>query len=151
MTHALTGYAAYLPRYRLSGVDIGLLRGDRVVASFDEDSTTMAVAAAAEAIDGHRLPTNLYFATSSPAYADKTNATAIHAALGLGPKAFVTDMCGTGRSAFAAWGLRSPPEVLPWPRMSASDGPGRPMRSSVATARRPCCSATAPPSPMCSA
>jgi hydroxymethylglutaryl-CoA synthase len=103
MTHALTGYAAYLPRYRLSGVDIGLLRGDRVVASFDEDSTTMAVAAAAEAIDGHRLPTNLYFATSSPAYADKTNATAIHAALGLGPKAFVTDMCGTGRSAFAAW------------------------------------------------
>jgi len=103
MTHSLTGYAAYLPRYRLASADIGLRRGDRVVASFDEDSTTMAVAAAAAAIDGHRMPLNLYFATSSPAYADKTNATAIHAALGMARGAFATDMCGTGRSAFAAW------------------------------------------------
>jgi hydroxymethylglutaryl-CoA synthase len=103
VTHALIGYAAYLPRYRLAGADIGLRRGDRVVASFDEDSTTMAVAAAAAAVDGHRLPRSLYFATSSPAYADKTNATAIHSALGLAHEAFVTDMCGTGRSAFAAW------------------------------------------------
>lgn len=63
----------------------------------------MAVAAAAAAIDRHHMPSNLYFATSSPAYADKTNATAIHAALGLAGEAFATDMCGTGRSAFAAW------------------------------------------------
>ena len=103
MTYALTAYAAYLPRYRLAGADIGLRRGDRVVASFDEGSTTMAVAAAAAAIDGHLPPTNLHFATSSPAYADKTNATAIHAALGLAPEAFAADVCGTGRSAFAAW------------------------------------------------
>jgi hydroxymethylglutaryl-CoA synthase len=101
--YAVTGYAAYLPRYRLAGADIGLRHGDRVVASFDEDSTTMAVAAAASAIDGHPAPRNLYFATSSPAYADKTNATAIHAALGLSDETFATDMCGTGRSAFAAW------------------------------------------------
>jgi hydroxymethylglutaryl-CoA synthase len=102
--HVLTGYAAYLPRYRLAGADIGL-RGDRVVASFDEDSTTMAVAAAAPAIHGHHLPRNLYFATSTPAYADKTNATAIHSALGLPSETFVVDMCGTGRSACAAWRL----------------------------------------------
>ena len=101
--HAVTGYAAYVPRYRLAGADIGLRRGDRVVASFDEDSTTMAVGAAAAAIEGHPAPCNLYFATSSPAYADKTNATAIHSALGLPNETFVTDMCGTGRSAFAAW------------------------------------------------
>jgi hydroxymethylglutaryl-CoA synthase len=103
MTHALIGYAAYLPRYRLAGADIALRRSDRVVASFDEDSTTMAIAAAAAAVDGHHVPTNLYFATSSPAYADKTNATAIHAALGLARESLATDMCGTGRSAFAAW------------------------------------------------
>ena len=103
MTHAVIGYAAYLPRYRLAGADIGLRRGDRVVASFDEDSTTMAVAAAAAAVAGHPAPQNLYFATSSPAYADKTNATAIHSALGLPNETFATDMCGTGRSAFAAW------------------------------------------------
>ena len=44
----LVGYATYLPRYRLAGGDIGVRRGDRVVAAFDEDSTTMAVAAIAD-------------------------------------------------------------------------------------------------------
>ena len=63
----------------------------------------MAVAAGARALDGHALPTNVYFATSSPAYADKTNASAIHAALGLPYAAFATDLGGTGRSGVAAW------------------------------------------------
>jgi 3-hydroxy-3-methylglutaryl CoA synthase/uncharacterized OB-fold protein len=103
MTASLIAYATYLPRYRLAGGDIGLRRGDRVVASYDEDSTTMAVAAAARALDGHLPPTSIYFATSSPAYVDKTNATAIHAALGLPSASFATDLCGTGRSGFAAW------------------------------------------------
>jgi uncharacterized OB-fold protein len=103
MTASLLAYATYLLRYRLAGADVGLRRGDRVVASYDEDSTTMALAAAARALEGHPLPTNLYFATSSPAYADKTNATAIHAALGLPHASFATDLCGTGRSGFAAW------------------------------------------------
>jgi uncharacterized OB-fold protein len=103
VTPSLIAYATYLPRYRLAGGDIGLRSGDRVVASYDEDSTTMAVAAAAVAIDGHPAPRNLYFATSSPAYHDKTNATAIHAALGMPAAGFATDLCGTGRSGFAAW------------------------------------------------
>jgi hydroxymethylglutaryl-CoA synthase len=97
----LTGYAAYLPHYRLVGEDIGLRRGDRVVAAFDEDSTTMAVAAAAD-IPGARAANALYFATSTPAYADKTNATAIHAALGLPGDSLAVDFCGSGRSGFAA-------------------------------------------------
>lgn len=92
MTFGLTGYASYLPRHRL---------GKRVVAGYDEDSTTMAVAAAAGALSGNDVRA-VYFATSSPAYADKTNATAIHAALGLGESTFAADLCGTGRSAFAA-------------------------------------------------
>ncbi len=103
MTASLIGYATYLPRYRLAGGDVGLRRGDRVIASYDEDSTTMAVAAAARALDGHELPTNLYFATSTPAYADKTNAAAIHSALGLPYASFAADLCGTGRSGIAAW------------------------------------------------
>lgn len=103
MTASLIAYASYLPRYRLAGNDVGLRRGDRVVASYDEDSTTMAVAAGAHAVRGRELPVNLYFATSTPAYADKTNAAAIHAALGLPYAAFATDMVGTGRSAMAAW------------------------------------------------
>lgn len=107
MTKSLLGYGAYLPRYRLPGRDLGLRRGDRVVASFDEDSTTMAVAAAAAAIDGHPAPDRVHFATSSPAYADKTNATALHAALGLPQSAFAADLCGTGRSTIAAWQMAS--------------------------------------------
>jgi 3-hydroxy-3-methylglutaryl CoA synthase/uncharacterized OB-fold protein len=103
MTASLIGYGTYLPRYRLAGNDIGLRRGDRVVASYDEDSATMAVAAAVVAIAGHPAPRDVYFATSTPPYADKTNATAIHAALGLDDAAFATDLCGTGRSTIAAW------------------------------------------------
>jgi uncharacterized OB-fold protein len=67
----------------------------------------MAVAAAAVAIEGHRTPDTVYFATSSPAYADKTNATTIHAALGLPATSFAVDLCGTGRSTVAAWRMAS--------------------------------------------
>lgn len=91
----LLGYAAYVPRHRL---------GKRVVAGYDEDSTTMAVAATAAALHGTGAPA-LYFATSTPAYADKTNATSVHAALGLPDTAVAADLCGTGRSAFAAMTL----------------------------------------------
>ncbi len=87
----LLAYAGYLPVHRL---------GNRVVAGYDEDSTTMAVAAAAEVV--RTEPASLYFSTSSPAYVDKTNATAIHAALGLPASVFAADLCGTGRSAMAA-------------------------------------------------
>lgn len=43
----LLGYATYVPAYRL---------GKRVVAAYDEDSTTMAVAAAAELLRGPGAP-----------------------------------------------------------------------------------------------
>ncbi|NGX10007.1 OB-fold domain-containing protein [Mycobacteroides franklinii] len=102
MSVGLLSYASYLPRYRLSGDDIGLRRGDRVIASYDEDSTTMAVAAAMVAVPQGATPAAVYFVTSTPAYADKTNATAVHAALGLPATVFAADMCGTARSAFAA-------------------------------------------------
>ena len=38
-----------------------------------------------------RQPRALYFATAVPPYLDKTNATAIHAALGLDASAFACD------------------------------------------------------------
>jgi hydroxymethylglutaryl-CoA synthase len=100
MSIGLLSYASYVPRYRLHGSDIGA-RGDRVVASYDEDATTMAVAAAHQTLSPGTMPPALYFATSSPPYADKTNATAIHAALGLPPQVLAADLCGTGRSTFA--------------------------------------------------
>ncbi|WP_099023011.1 OB-fold domain-containing protein [Mycolicibacterium palauense] len=102
MKYGLQGYASYLPRYRLGGPDIGLKRGDRVVASYDEDSTTMAAAAASRALRPGEAPAALYLATSTPAYADKTNATAVHAALGLPADVLAADLCGTARSSIAA-------------------------------------------------
>ncbi len=90
----IVSYAAYLPSHRL--------RSNRVVASFDEDSTTLGVAAAQTAL-GDRPADALYFASTTPAYADKANATAIHAALGLPSDVFAVDVVGSARSAVAAF------------------------------------------------
>lgn len=102
----ILGYATYLPYYRLKRGAIAATlggppaKGTRRVASYDEDSTSMAVAAA------RRLPAPLLgdlaaldFATTTPAYLDKTNATAIHAALGLPAGVGAYDMGGAVRSA----------------------------------------------------
>ncbi|MDR3664889.1 MAG: OB-fold domain-containing protein [Mycobacterium sp.] len=101
MTFGLLGYGSYLPRHRLSGADIGLRNGDRVVASYDEDSTTLAVSAAGQVVGPGARPEALYLATTTPAYADKTNASAVHAALGLPTDMLAADLGGTARSAIA--------------------------------------------------
>lgn len=101
MSHELQAYAAYVPSWRIADVS----RGNRVVAAFDEDSTTMGTQAAGALLrgagSGAAVPT-LYFATTSPAYLDKTNATAIHAALGLERGSFAADVVGSARSGVAA-------------------------------------------------
>ena len=106
----LLSYGAYLPSGRVDRAEVGATlgsgggRGQRVVASFDEDSTTMAVAAgrAALATLPGPAPQDLYFATTSPAYLDKTNAAAIHTALGAGSLGFAADLAGSARSGMAA-------------------------------------------------
>lgn len=108
MTHALQAYATYLPVWRLAPVAIGTRGATRVVASFDEDSTTMAAEAARALLraigPGTSVP-SLHFATTSPAYLDKTSAVVLHAALGLDEDVFAADVAGSGRSGVAA--LRS--------------------------------------------
>src|SRR5262249_54455355 len=47
-------------------------------------------------------PRTLVFATADPAYVDKTNATAIHAALGLPESAAAYDLAGSVRSGWGA-------------------------------------------------
>jgi len=83
--------AGYVPYRRLARADIkdfmgsGGGKGTRAVASHDEDTTTLGVEAARLAmrsVPGHS-PESLWFATSVPAYLDKTNATAVAAALRL--------------------------------------------------------------------
>jgi hydroxymethylglutaryl-CoA synthase len=106
----LLSYGAYLPSGRVDRAEVGATlgtgggRGQRVVASFDEDSTTMGVAAARAALATlpTAAPADLYFATTSPAYLDKTNAAAVHTALGLGGEGFAADLAGSARSGIAA-------------------------------------------------
>jgi len=109
--NGILGYATYLPYYRLQRSAISAAlggppgKGTRAVASYDEDSTSMAVGAGRRVLAS--LPGDLaavYFATSTPAYLDKTNATAVHAALGLPPTVGAFDMGGAVRSAVGALG-----------------------------------------------
>jgi 3-hydroxy-3-methylglutaryl CoA synthase/uncharacterized OB-fold protein len=107
--HGIISYGAYLPRHRLQRESIrqalgqGGGRGSRTVAGYDEDTTSMAVEAGRRARwNGALVPSSLHFATTAPAYADKTNATAIHAALQLAPDVFAADHAGSMRAAVAA-------------------------------------------------
>ncbi len=76
-------------------------QGTRTVACYDEDATTLAVEAARTALRPHPgvAPSALWFSTTTPTYADKTNATAVHAALRLPPEAVAADFAGAARSS----------------------------------------------------
>lgn len=79
-------------------------KGTRTVASFDEDTTTMGAEAARAAV-ASAGPTDvqaLWFATATPAYLEKTNASAIHATLRLPASVPAFDFGGAHRSGTGA-------------------------------------------------
>ena len=118
----IVAYGAYVPYYRLQRGAIGAAlgsgggKGTRAVASFDEDATSMGVEAARIAMKaaGGIAPQVLVFATTAPPYQDKTNATAIHAALGMPVATSAFDVVGSARSSIAAgrMGATSPVPLL---------------------------------------
>ncbi|WP_439590953.1 hypothetical protein [Microbacterium sp.] len=100
-------YSAYVPAPRLDLADAGRViggrgRGSRPVASYDEDTTTMAVEAARRALAGAADVETLWFATSSPAYLEKSNATTVAVAAGLGASGGAYDVGGSLRGAAGA-------------------------------------------------
>ena len=104
--YAITAYASYLPRGRLAAADIPVAlragRADqRTVAWHDEDPVTMAVAAARASGNSADIR-QLVFATTEPPYADKLNASIIHAAMGLDQFCPAIDMTGALRSGAQA-------------------------------------------------
>ncbi len=116
-TNGILAYGAYVPHYRLdrslitATLGSGGGRGTRSVASYDEDVTSMGVEAARTALRGTDLtPAVVTLATSDPPYLDRTNATAIHAALNLDRSVLATDAIGGPRSGVAQLilGCRSP-------------------------------------------
>jgi hydroxymethylglutaryl-CoA synthase len=110
MASGIGSWGVYLPFWRLERKAIGSAlgapagRGSRTVASYDEDTTTLGVEAARRAQSAAGVPPaeHLFFSTPEPSYQDKTNATTIHAALGLPQRAGAYDLVGSVRSAVAA-------------------------------------------------
>ncbi|WBB61279.1 OB-fold domain-containing protein [Streptomyces sp. WMMC500] len=100
----ILGWGTYVPFWRLDRGRITPARsGARSVAGYDEDATTMGVAAARLALRHARAaPTELWFATADPPYLDRTNATAVHAALRLDRTCTAYDAIGSVRSATGA-------------------------------------------------
>lgn len=104
--------AAYVPYRRLDRAEVratfgkGGGRGQRTVASYDEDATTLAVEAGRLALrragEDAPAPDGVVFATTAPPYLDKTNATAVHAALRLDRTAAAYDALGSCRSGVGA-------------------------------------------------
>jgi 3-hydroxy-3-methylglutaryl CoA synthase len=96
-------YGSYVPYFRVQRRALGGGRGERAVASYDEDAVSMAVEAAREAraqgVDA------LVFATTSPPYAEKLNAATLQAALDLPESVRSLELGSSSRMGLAALGL----------------------------------------------
>lgn len=76
----IVSYGAYVPLFRLGPGTAGWMApGEKAVASFDEDSITMAVAAAVDCMNGMDRSTidGLYYATTTSPYVEKQGATTV--------------------------------------------------------------------------
>jgi len=100
----------YVPYRRLARSSVAAFlgagggKGTRAVASHDEDTTTMGVEAGRSALRAvpAAAPSSVWFATATPAYLDKTNATAVHAALRMPSDVGALDLGGALRSGMGA-------------------------------------------------
>ncbi|MDY6911296.1 MAG: zinc ribbon domain-containing protein [Chloroflexota bacterium] len=106
----IKSFSAYVPRYRLGQdvvpkvVGVGGLRGERAIANFDEDSLTMAVAAALNCLgntDRSQID-GLFFATTSPPYKERSSGTIIAATLGLRSDIRIADFTNSLRGGTLA-------------------------------------------------
>jgi len=95
-------YGSYVPYFRLQRATMGAGKGERAVASFDEDSVSMAVEAARDAVRGGVPIDAILFATTSPAYAEKLDTATIQAALDLPESVTSLALAGSTRMGLAA-------------------------------------------------
>jgi 3-hydroxy-3-methylglutaryl CoA synthase/uncharacterized OB-fold protein len=105
----IVSYGSYVPYRRLKRSAIAQVlgsvagKGERAVASFDEDSVSMAVEAVRDAIAS--APSGrveaLFFATTTPPYAEKLNAAVIGAAALLPTEIRAADLTGSVRAGLS--------------------------------------------------
>ncbi|MBE9505204.1 MAG: hydroxymethylglutaryl-CoA synthase family protein [Chloroflexi bacterium] len=99
-------YAPYLPLNRLDRAEIGRAwgragKGEKAVASFDEDTITMAVAVAQSCLKGLDIGTvdGLFFASTTAPYNEKQSAATVAAVLGMGAGVYTADFGNSLRSS----------------------------------------------------
>lgn len=101
----ITSYGAYIPLYRLSREAIAKgARGEKAIGNFDEDSITMAAAAAIDCLNGMERETvdGLFFATTTSPYKEKPGAPTVAMAADLREDIFTADFSGSLRAGTAA-------------------------------------------------
>jgi hydroxymethylglutaryl-CoA synthase len=106
----IVSYGAYIPKYRLSRDMIarawrsGSMGGEKAVASYDEDSITLAVDAALNCLgdlDPKKID-GLYFACTTPPYKEKQSASLIATAVDLRRDVITTDFSDSLRAGASA-------------------------------------------------
>jgi hydroxymethylglutaryl-CoA synthase len=110
----IIGCGVYIPRLRIKREEYQKAWGyfaprwveEKSVAEFDEDSITMGVEAASNALRNTKLEAShidaLYFASTSPPYAEKQNASTIATALGCRSDIATMDVLASTKSGLSA-------------------------------------------------
>ena len=112
----ITSCGAYIPRYRLNRKTIfaamgwfnaataAFARGEKAVANYDEDSITMAVAAATDCLNGaaREKVNGFYLGSTSLPYVNRQNAAICAAALALGPDTRTADFTTSPKAGTTA-------------------------------------------------
>jgi 3-hydroxy-3-methylglutaryl CoA synthase len=109
----ITSYGAYIPLHRLDraelfrawGGTLGMsVPGEKAVASFDEDSVTMAVEAVIDCINGidSKAIDGLFFASTTHPYNEKQSSAIVSAVIDMDRKARIVDFGGSLRTGAIA-------------------------------------------------
>lgn len=112
----IVGYGAYIPRLRIPRKNIveanvwmnpalaGLAKGERSMTNWDEDSITLAVEAARDALAGHARETitGITFASTTMPFADRQNSALVAAAVRLPDDVAAGDRTGSLRAGTGA-------------------------------------------------
>ena len=110
MTVGITSYGAYVPMYRMNLQTLTRIwgsyagKGEKAVANWDEDSLTMATESSIDCLNGmdRTLIDGLYFATTTPAYREKQNASIIAKVIDLRRDITTADFANSVRGGTSA-------------------------------------------------
>lgn len=110
----IVGHGAYVPRYRIKAEEYVEAWGsfsarnveEKSVAGYDEDSVTMGIEAARNAISSSGIDPSdvdvLYLATTTPLYAEKLSSCTVAESVGAGPNVRTADFTNSTKSGTTA-------------------------------------------------